>query len=49
MSDLFDAEAFKQSAAGTLFYGKELVACIWPRAGALDQSHQSFGYPAIGA
>jgi hypothetical protein len=37
MSDLFDDEAFKQSAAGTLFYGKELVAWIWPRAGALDQ------------
>ena len=37
MSDLFDDEAVKQSAAGTLFYGKELVAWIWPRAGALDQ------------
>ena len=39
---LFDEEAFKQSAAGTLFYGKELVAWIWPRARALDQSHESF-------
>jgi hypothetical protein len=43
MSDLFDDEAFKQSAAGTLFYGKELVAWIWPARGRWTSSHQSFG------
>jgi hypothetical protein len=37
MSDLFDDEAVRENAGGTLFYGKEPVAWIWPRAGALDQ------------
>jgi hypothetical protein len=37
MSDLFDDEAFRQNAAGILFYGKELVAWIGPRSKALDQ------------
>jgi len=34
MSNLFDDQAFKQSAAISLFHGKDLTAWIWPGAAA---------------